>query len=247
MKNKLCVCWTSASRPYYFKESYKSFVREIGLYDNHVHCLHEDCCNEKLSKKLIGFVKTPQYEFDHIMWSNPRIGLIGSVMNMLNIAETYRCNYVFRICDDFIFTDYVDIPNLIDIMDKNVNINQIIFNKRPNNKSKGKFVKKEIDFGGQKLTVTPRWSSINSIWRVDFMYQYFLDCWCKIKGTKKQFAPWKEFEDLLSEKFNVNMETIDADWVIENLGCYLYGGIGDDGSYVNLHIGGGKSRVFVGK
>jgi hypothetical protein len=242
---RLVTVFTSASRPDLFRHSTDSAQDHLDIFNSEWTFLNEDFYNEKLSKKVVDYAKH-YCSFDKIIEFNPRIGLIGSCMSMLNYAQMYSdCDYVLRLCDDFVFTIDVDLPKLLDIMDKYKDVNQIIFNKRPNNERKGNFIKKEIDFDGQKLTTSPRWSSLNSIWRVDFIYVYFMSCWNRIKDTKKQFSPWKEFFDVtISKEFGVNINEIDADWIIKNLGCYYYGGIGDINANVCVHTGGDKSRVF---
>ena len=249
---KLAIVLTSASRPDFFKLSYNSFNEKLAggindeLHNDYKVILHEDFCDEKKSKKVVDWCNEKIF-VDDIIEPYPRIGLIGSCMNMLDYAKNNECEYVLRLCDDFIFTDSVDIANLINIMDKRKDINQIAFNKRPNNKSKGGFIKKEIEIDGQKLTTALRWSSLNSIWRVDFIYDHWKRCWNGIKETKRQFVPWKEFSESIEKHFNFRREDIDAYFEFNKLGCYLYGGIGDEKSYVNVHIGAGHSRVFEGK
>ena len=240
------VNW-AIEQPDFSNLSYESFKRHLNIKDGYTTpiCLHEDFCNEKRSREIVNWA-IDQNCF-YTIQSNPRIGLIGSCMKMLDHARQHKIDFVLRLCDDFIFTKNVNIKSLIDIMSENKNVNQIIFNKRPNNSKKGKFIKKEVVFNNQKLTVSPRWSSLNSIWRVDFIYPYFLECWNRIKNTPSQFNPWRELDFTLFKNFGIIDKEIDADWVIENLGCYLYGGINDPDSHVNVHVGAGHSRVFVGK
>jgi hypothetical protein len=241
---RLAICYTSASRPNLLKKSFVSAKKYFDIKNAGLLMLHEDFFDSNKSAECIHWAKYQQV-FDLIAPSNPRIGLIGAVYKMLYYSDGYQFDYVLRLCDDFVFTKHVDLPKLLNLMDNNEGINQIIFNKRPNNSFKGNFIKKEIEIDGIKLTTSPRWSSLNSIWRVDFMFKHFEECFDKIEGTSGQYNPWKAFTEHIEKEMGFKSDDIDADWIIKNLGCYLYGGIGDKNGHVNEHIGDGESVVFA--
>jgi len=244
--NNLAVCITSASRPNLLKESFKSAKKYLKIQKAGKLILHEDFFDEEKSNQNIHWAKY-EGDFDAIITSNPRIGLIGTIRNILGLSSGYNKRYMLRLCDDFVFTKHIDITKLIKLMDNNPEINQIIFNKRINNSFKGNFIKEEIKIDGIKLTTSPRWSSLNSIWRTDFMLDCFECCFEKINGTGGQYNPWKTFTEHLEDELDFKSDDIDAEWIIENLGCYLYGGIGDDNSFANKHIGDDESIVFAHK
>jgi len=234
------ICITSASRINELKQTFESLSHI--KYDGKIRwVLHEDYFDQEESSQVVHWAKY-QYFFDLIVKANPHIGLLGSIQNMLECCES---DYVLRLCDDFVFTKDIDLTPIVAAMESYPDfINQVTFNKRVNNGFKGNFIKKECDFDGLTLTTSPRWSSLNSVWRVDFIRNHWEQCWESIKGTKKQFEPWKTFIQSFEKTLGFSQRDIDSDYIINNIGCYLYGGIGDKYALVNRHIGDGKSRVF---
>lgn len=174
--------------------------------------------------------------FEEVIVTDPAQGL-GRGMDIM-IKNYITAPYMLYIQEDFeINRTGIDIDRLIWAMENHESINYVIFNKRKNTGVGADFSPKEYNFDGLKLTSWNACNFIPSVWRMS-----------KCKEI------WTGYRKSHPEGYWINLwgnhETrCDAEWLENNMGCYLYGGFGEH-AYVE-HMGNtwrmAKWRMVDGK
>jgi hypothetical protein len=215
---------TSSSRPDLLKESTESLLKSIVFSGKIVrHIIHEDFINEDLSKKCMDYIFSCGL-FNEWRVDNPPIGQAASLTWCFSKSTS---PYILSYEDDWVVKEdmNIDLDLVINLMEKNKDINQVCFHKRYIEDSKGDWKKKQIERNGIFLVTNPHWAFQPSLMRSSFL---------KKNWGISQGSIWK-FNDVVKQYRSMP----DADWMIENVGAYFLGKIGS--GYYLEHIGEGKS------
>lgn len=116
---------TSASRPECMKKSMESFLKYIQYSGEFRWILHEDVVLKKESREILEWAEKTAL-FTVIKKTEPAKRLSNAVYEVLQESKN---KYALKLEDDWIFIDYVDIDYMVDVMEKNPEINQLYFNK----------------------------------------------------------------------------------------------------------------------
>jgi len=223
---------TSASRPALLEKTLTSFSGNVELTQHYFRgLLHEDILEEEPSKQII--VWASRFSFSVVEHHQPHIGLGPAIGYMLDNFVTSK--YLFYLQDDWELVRPLDLDLAIDYMEKYPMINQIRFNKRKTmpfvgDNPKKRWYKKEVLFGDRIFTVSPHWVLNPALWRVDFISDKFVPSY--------EFCNWRT-NDVLKQGKGPN--EIDADWIAENMGTFIWGGIGEPPFF--RHLGHGQSAL----
>jgi len=215
----LDILITSASRPDLLQHTVESMQEKLKFSGEFRWLLHEDVLDKKKSAEVLHWNKYSLL-FDKVIVSEPRVSLGYSIGMMIPYIKSF---IFFRSDDDWEYVEKLDLDVFWDMFEKYEKINQIIFNKRCIDEYKRNFKRKSIKFNDIWLTVTRQWGWLPSLWRTDFVRRNY-----KIRAIDCSI----DFMDRIRHREDVN-----ADWIIENMGSYFLGKIGDKGAYIK-HIGG---------
>jgi hypothetical protein len=221
----------SASRSNLLNETLKSFNEKM-KYDGVIRkFLHEDVIDVNDTSNIKEIAS--KYCNDIII-DNPAIGHGKSMDKLLSMTNT---KYVINWEDDWEMIQEINLTELIRLMDKYEEINQICFHKRILMKGKefrGKFFhKKEMVYDNITLTTNVHWAFQPALWRKDFAIKH----WIYNCGNN---VAWDINNKMKDRYLN---ENIDADFIIKTFGTYFYDGIGKSESFVLKHLGEGNSRL----
>lgn len=224
MKRMIDIVRTSASRPDLLQRSTESLLEKI-LWDGDTRMiLHEDVLNKEASNKCIKWAEKSGL-FDIIEVSNPPITQGPSLCWLMSkITSEYFLNWE----DDFLAVRPIDLNLVVKVMDENKDVNQIAFHKRQTMSNRHGWPKKEVVRSGVWLTTNPHWAFTPSIERTSFIKPQWVDL------PKFSNPVW--IINPIVKKTNVMRS---AEWLIENVGCYFLGKIGE--SAFSKHIGEGQS------
>lgn len=209
----------SCSRPDLFKQTIDSFNSMVKFSGKIRKILHEDMANENLSNLVLDYAKG---KFDIILFDKPPLGQGFSLDKLVNMVDT---DYFLSWEDDWQIREEIDLDRCVELMNKYNEINQIVWHKRGILHRKQWFEKKEVDFSGNILTTNPHWGFQPGIWRKSFIMKY----WKRFPSH----VHWRINDEIKGKAGNRN-----ADWIIENVGCYFWGSIGK-GHMMN-HLGYGR-------
>jgi hypothetical protein len=183
--------------------------------------IHEDFVYPELSKQSVKFAQdclAP--EFDVVEKSLPKIGVGLAMDKMFKLVEA---DYVFYMQDDWEFERPVELDRIIWTMENHKKINCITFNKYKNMNPLEGFEDKEYDFDGLKLCIYPGWQFLPGVWRMSVI---------RDKWSPRKIRPEGHWQN----KFGDNDKRMNRKHLEENVGAYMYGGMGEP-RYVR-HIGG---------
>lgn len=210
MLDQLDIMRTSASRVDLFKYSTEAWRKFIKFSGKLRWMVHEDVLNDQRGSELVMWAKQNDYE---VIVHRPPIGQGRSLQELLNRVKT---KYVLNCEDDFAPIREIDLDLAISLMESNPKVNQICFNKRQTMSGKPGFKKLVIDVDGHKLTTNPHWALIPALWRTDWI--------------RPQWVPFSQGRHWdLNYMLKGKCEHVrPAEWVIENIGTYYMGDIGEN-------------------
>ena len=224
----------SASRPFLLEKSLSTIHRCLKYSGNLHWYLHEAFLFPDLSAQCIHIGKYSGF-FEKIYAEVRPKGQGISISNILNITSN---PYFIHWEDDYKGVREIDLDFVIRIMEENIDVNQIAFNKRGTMSEVSGWKKTVVKRSGMDLTTSPHWRYTPAIWRSS----YFRPKWKKIEGGNSHWD------------FNAQLKGIsvsdthppdrDYNWVIKHTGTYYLGGIGN-APYTN-HIGSGFSNRIKG-
>ena len=221
----ITLMFDSASRPHLVKLALHTIHKHMRYSGKINWVFHEAELYPELSSECIHIAKYVPF-IDRIERHKPR----GQGMSIGNVLKPCDTKYFIHMEDDHICVRNIPLDDIVKCMEENKDINQIIFHKRGTMSYVSGWKKKEVERSGYKLTTSPHWRYTGAIWRCSF-----------IKPR------WKDFPNNNNSHWQINKTlkyphttTPNADWIIENLGTYYWGPIGE-ASYIN-NIGSGHSN-----
>jgi len=219
----------SASRPFLLKQSVPTIIEHLKYSGKLVYILHEAELYKELSAECVHWAKYSKF-FDRIEKNKP----IGQGMSIGNVLKPCNTKYFIHWEDDHIALRDVPLDDIIKVMEENEDVNQIAFNKRGTMGSVADWPKKEVERSGFKLTTSPHWRYTAAIWRTSFIKQRWVDF------PNSDNSHW-QINKVLKRPHKTRP---DANWIIDNLGTYYWGPIGEP-PYIKS-IGGGYSNRGMG-
>ena len=230
MNPQITLMYDSASRPNLVEQSLQTLQRHMKYSGETIWIFHEAELFPDESAKCVHIAKYSGI-FDKIVKSKPR----GQGMSIGNILKECKTEYFIHFEDDHICLRDIPLDDIVGVMETNHKINQIAFNKRVTVPIVAGWPKKEIKSGNFTLTTSPHWRYTPAIWRMDYIKPRWVDF------PNSDNSHW-EIQRVL--KKNAKEERPDANWIIENLGTYYWGKIGEP-AYVK-NIGKGLSNRAIG-
>jgi hypothetical protein len=198
----------SASRPDLLRESTASLLKHLKFSGELRWLFHEDVLNENRSKQCIDYINS--LDINKVLFKDcPAITHGPSLTKLLKSTKT---DYVIHWEDDFLCERDIDLDLICKVLDENLGVNQIAFNKRTTMSKKPGFVKKEVIRSEIKLITNPHWAFTPAIWRMS----YIMPKW----KSKPGFIHWY-INSILKGSLK------QADWVIANTGTFFLGGNGE--------------------
>ena len=217
----------SASRPDLLKITVESLRKNLKYSKQIKWLFHEAVLNEALSNQCVKYAQNLNL-FDVIHKQYDPQGEMVSIGTMLEKVDSPT---FIHWEDDHILVRELDLDLCVDIFEKCPKVNQIAFNKRQTMSDVSGWVKKEVEYEGYKLTTSPHWRISPAIWRMSWIKPR----WKSVKGNNGHWL----MNDLLQKAWKGHPETKTADSVIDVLGTFYLGGIGEHG-YVE-HMGKDRS------
>ena len=227
------VMITSSSRPHLLITTVESFLERVRSENVSIRLLlHEDVIDKKKSEECIEWAEDTEL-FSTVISHGPYIGLGPSIYHMMKNHVT--SDLMFYLQDDFVLIRHLDLDVAVNMFKNFPMINQIRYNKRKTmsyvgDNPKKRWLKKEMLFGNQVMTVSPHWFLNPTIWRMNFITDKFVPsvvhCNWRTNDVLKQ---GREKKDLTPE------------WIAENMGTFIFGGIGEPAFF--QHIGYSDSAL----
>lgn len=220
----------SASRPDLLSQTVESLLQNLKYSGELIWYFHEAILDTEESRKCISYIRSLN-KFAAIL-ENPQPK--GECVSIFNTLAFCKSKYFIHWEDDHILVRELDLDLCYNLFETYNNINQIAFNKRQTMSDVSGWTKKEVKFGDTIMTTSPHWRFSPAIWRLAYIRKYFKPYegsnghWVLNGEIQKSFQPGKT-----------------ADHVIEKMGTYYLGPIGEHG-YVE-HIGRGRSGRVEGK
>jgi len=222
------VLITSASRPDYLKQTLDSFLSMMESKEEFRFILHEDVLNKKRSDQVLRWAEDSKMFYKIIVTEPAR---------RMGIA-VYRCfpeiegELFIRWEDDWLMNYKVDVDIIFNVMKSNLKINQIAFNQSSNEIYKHHFMKPEVIFPKFRAVLLSEWSVGPGVWRKSFITKY-----------------WGEIEDAhtITNRIGVGSNWDKAEWLVDNLGCYFYGGYGQGNLLKHIGINSAWFSPIEGK
>ncbi len=212
MNKNLEVLITGSSRPQLFPHFYESFKKMCIIREQPKVTMHEDFVFPAQSEKLVKIVlgKYPEIILDT---DKPARGLGWTLDHYL--FNRIKTKYMLYLQEDWLFERPIDIDKLVWIMDKNVDINLIFFNKIRNNGSINRQVQEQVDYNGEKFCVYHAWTMLPGIQRVDFVKKH----WPRGVSFKPEAA--------FTQGFGAHNKRTPVDYCRKNIGAYIMGKTGE--------------------
>jgi hypothetical protein len=116
--------------------------------------------------------------------------------------------------DDWLFLEEVNLDEIISVMENNLHINQIAFNKYGNESSKHNVNRPLYSYGNIKVTQVNEWVLGPGVWRLSFI---------KSKWKSTYVDAHYGLGKLGTYDLSLGRDMI---WMKNNVGCYFYGGHG---------------------
>jgi hypothetical protein len=205
---KLSIGINGSSRPFLFSKTLKSFNSMVHIRNDVPVIYYEDFVFPKDSNESIKYAKENLRNLHVINGKKKNFGVAID-----NVVRSVKSKYMLYIQDDWEFERPIDIDQLIWVMDRNPQINQIMFFKR----NVTKFLElhgerilpdEQIQccFDGVHMCLTNlKWTFIPSIWRMGYARKYWKLYTKKPEPNFKRSLPGKA----------------------EDIGCYILGSHGD--------------------
>jgi hypothetical protein len=219
----------SASRPELLGQIVSTLKKYLKYSGKIAWILHEAVLFSDKSVECVKIGK--EAGFDKILVEEAH----GQGVSIGSCLRKAQCGYFIHWEDDSIAVRDIPLDNIVKCMDENPGVNQIVFNKRQTMHEVSGWPKKEIVKNNQKLTTSPHWRYTPAIWRVGFILPKWVDFY------DSDNSHWQINAEL---KKKSGHERPDADWIIDNLGVYYWGPIGEE-AYVK-NIGRGASNRATG-
>lgn len=217
----------SASRPDLLKITVESLRKNLKCSKPIRWLFHEAVLNETLSNQCLEYINNlAMFDVVHKQ-HNPQ----GEMVSIGTMLEKVNADLFIHWEDDHILVRELDLDLCTDIFKKCPKVNQLAFNKRQTMSDVSGWKKKEVEYEGYKLTVSPHWRISPAIWRMSWIKPR----WKSIKGNNGHWL----MNDLLQRVWKGHPENKTADSVIEVMGTFYLGPIGEHG-YVE-HMGKDRS------
>lgn len=206
------VLITGSSRPFLIGYTFDAFEEKVKLTTGGQkrYLLHEDAVFPKKSLEVISWAKTFK-EFSIVEMAVPKLGLGKVLDKMLPLIQT---DYMFYLQDDWEFERFVDLGQILWVMDRNPEINLIAFGKFRNLGTINGFDQEEFNFNGLRLCLINSWTFVPGVWRMSFVRKMW---------ESRDHRP----EGYFTNKLGTRSQRTNKKYCIENLGAYLYGSRGD--------------------
>ena len=202
----------SASRPVYLRRTLRSLRKYLKAENNSVYwILHEDCIDPVVSEVCIYWSHRAGF-FNQIRVSNPCIGNSESIRTLVGMSDS---KYILHWEDDWELLKEIDLDKVIDLMDRNDDVNMVGF-RRGLNKPYGQAPEETIRKEG-KLVKCYDWVLFPAIWRREYIVDAF----------ELQFSIMEKNADDIGKMIRMQHQT-------EAMGVYFWGGFGE-GDFVE-HI-----------
>lgn len=195
-----------------------SMVNNLKFSGKFRRILYEDVVKVDRSKAVLDWAFESKL-FDWIVKVEPAKRLGIAVFEGLKNIES---KYVVKWEDDWFFPREVYLDEILRVMEDDPKINQIAFNKHPNEFHKHGIIRPVRDCGSFKLTQVQEWVLGPGIWRTEFARSK----WPYLEDAHQAIA----YFGLLDMK-----KGQDWKWLEENTGCWFYGGH-NEGPFLD-HIG----------
>ena len=217
----------SASRPDLLQIAVESLKKNLKFSGKIRYMLHEAVLNEELSNQCLRYAESLCL-FDIIHKERrPK----GEMVSIGTILEKVEAPWFIHWEDDHELTRELDLDMCVDIFEKCPKVNQLTFNKRDTMTEVAGWVKKEVEYEGYKLTTSPHWRISPAIWRMSWIKPR----WQSVQGNNGHWL----MNDILQRVWRGHPENKTADSVIEVLGTFYLGPIGEPGYCV--HMGTNRS------
>uniref|UniRef100_A0A6M3IY66 Glycosyltransferase n=1 Tax=viral metagenome TaxID=1070528 RepID=A0A6M3IY66_9ZZZZ len=209
---------TGSSRPSLIPYCVESFKKYLHTRRKMRWLLHEDFVFPKESEKTVRWAEN---NFDVIRSHNPSIGLGGSMSDMIGLINT---DFMIYLQDDWELERPIDLDYILWVMERNIEINSIIFNKYKNFGAVGGFSQEEYEFDGLRLCMYNAFAFLPSVWRTSI-----------VRGKMRGGLPKSHPEGAFTHRFGTHEQRLSNEYCKKNLGVYFYGPSGDP-RYVK-HLG----------
>ena len=197
---------TSASRPDFLKTTTEALQKHLKYSGGFRWLIHEDCLNPDWSKRCMDYIKKSSVYTASHQDKNP----IGQGQSLTWLVNQTKSKYFMNCEDDWELIKPLDLDPLVELMDKDNDINQIAFHKRRISWKRGTtFTKIQVIRNDVPLVTNPHWAFTPALWRAS----YIVPLWQNFDKN----IHWRMNEVLKGNEYR------GAEWVMENTGTYFLG------------------------
>lgn len=202
----LDIIITSSSRPQLYPFFWDSVQKMLISRGHRNIYIHEDFIFKEESQKVVKWVQKniPGAE---LYINDPPLGLGFSIDAMLTKC---RSKYILYLQEDWEFERPIDLDQLMWVMDKNLKINLIFFNKMVNLKMINGSTQPEYEYNGVRMCLSHQWTFLPGLWRTDFVKKYW--------RTRKDYS-----EGYFTNAFGNHEQRMDVNYCEKNIGAYMLG------------------------
>lgn len=213
------VILTGSSRPDLLEITLKTWKKFLHTEQNLRWIIHEDVKDKEKSKRS---QQLSNLVADDVIVDNPPCGIGHSIDKLLSKV---KCKYALYLQDDWELERPVELDKLTYIMDKNPNINQIIFPKMKIREYSGDFKHKVWKFENQDFTINNGWYLNPAIWRIK-----------KVREKWTMNGMPKRAEGFFTNRFGSHEQRLSVNYCFDKMGSFFLGAIGD--YRYTRHLGG---------
>ena len=217
IEKSISIMVDSASRPDLLERCIASLQKHVNADAvKLIWMFHEAVIRSEDSERCIEIAKRSGLFSIVKVEPNPR-GQGVSITQMLEMTES---PYFLYWVDDHVAIRDIDIDSVVDCMNTCPDVNQITLHKRQIMSEVSGFKKGEVVRNGLKLTTSPHWRYMPSLWRMAWIWPR----WQCFEGAGHH---WQMNNVLQGGDIITGRKPRTVVWVIDKMGTYYLGGIGE--------------------